>query len=95
MAMEYFKVFNSYLRSLELLSNAERGRLFTALIEYNMTGEVPELQGNEKFVFPMMKYNIDSDTEAYAKKVKANSINGAKGGRPRKTEQTEENRTDF
>ena len=65
MAREYFCAYHSYLKSVEPLNDAERGRLFTACLQYSMTGEVPDLRGNERFVFPMMKEQIDRDTEKY------------------------------
>ena len=65
MAREYFCAYHSFLKSIEPLNYAERGRLFTACLEYSMTGEVPELGGNERFLFPMMKEQIDRDNERY------------------------------
>ena len=85
MAREYIKVFNSYREAMEPLSDAEKGRLFTAMLDYSITGEVPELKGNERFIFPMFKIHIDLEAEAYRKVVEKNRINGAKGGRPRKS----------
>ena len=84
MAREYIKVFNSYREAMEPLSDAEKGRLFTAMLDYSITGEVPKLRGNEKFIFPIFKIHIDLEAEAYRKTVEKNRINGAKGGRPRK-----------
>jgi hypothetical protein len=89
MAREYFKAFHSYLTSIEPLNDAERGRLFTAMLTYSITGEVPELRGNERFIFPTMKVNIDREVESYQSAVKTNQANGAKGGRPKKTEKTD------
>ena len=89
MAREYFKAFHSYLTSIEPLNDAERGRLFTAMLTYSITGEVPELRGNERFIFPTMKVNIDREVESYQNAVKTNQANGAKGGRPKKTEKTD------
>lgn len=85
MGMEYFKVFNSYLESIGMLNDAERGRLFTALLEYSSTGTVPELSGNERFIFPAMRGQIDRDRAAYESTCKINSRNGKKGGRPKKS----------
>lgn len=65
MAREFMCLYHSYLKSIEPLNYAERGRLFTACLEYSMTGEVPELGGNERFLFPMMKEQIDRDNEKY------------------------------
>ena len=57
----YIKLFVDYLDAIELLGDAERGRLFTALLEYARTGEAPQLCGNERFMFPMMRAQIDRD----------------------------------
>ena len=84
MAMEYFLAYHSYLKSIEPLSDAERGRLFTAMLEYSITGAEPELRGAERYIFPTMKVNIDRDTAKYNAKCQAQSMNGKKGGRPRK-----------
>ena len=65
MAREYFCAYHSYLKSVEPLNDAERGRLFTACLEYSMTGKAPDLRGNERFVFPMIREQIDRDTAKY------------------------------
>ena len=83
MAREYFCAFHSYLKSIEPLNEAERGRLFTALLEYSSTGIAPELRGNERFIFPTMKEQIDRDINNYNDFVKKQSNNGKKGGRPK------------
>lgn len=61
MAVEYFNAYHSYLKSIEPLSDAERGRLFTALLIYSATGAAPDLRGNERFLFPTMQEQIDRD----------------------------------
>lgn len=75
MAREFFNAYHSYLKSLDPLNDAERGRLFTALLEYSATGAIPDLRGNERFIFPMMKEQIDRDTEKYDAKCAANKRN--------------------
>ena len=55
MALNSFNAYHSYLKSIEPLNDAERGRLFTALLEYSSTGAEPELRGNERYIFPMMR----------------------------------------
>lgn len=66
--IEYFMAYISYLDAIEPLGDAERGRLFTALLQYAKSGEAPQLSGNEKFLFPMMKSQIDRDNAKYAEK---------------------------
>lgn len=65
MAREYFCCYHSYLEVMEQLNDAERGRLFTACLEYSKTGEAPELRGNERFVFPAFRSQIDRDSANY------------------------------
>ena len=48
--MTYIKLFVDYLDAIEPLGDAERGRLFTALLDYARTGEAPRLSGNERFI---------------------------------------------
>ena len=88
MAIEYFCCYHSYLEVTEQLNDAEKGRLFTACMEYSRTGKVPQLGGNERFVFPSIKVQIDRDKDAYESKCRKNSENGARGGRP-KTQKSE------
>ena len=84
MALESFNAYHSYLTAIEPLNDAERGRLFTALLTYSSTGEVPDLRGNERFVFPQMKWQIDRDKGSYNDFCARQSENGKKGGRPKK-----------
>lgn len=80
MALNSFNAYHSYLKSIEPLNDAERGRLFTAMLEYSISGAAPELRGNERFVFPTMKEQIDRDKASYEAKCAKNRENGAKGG---------------
>ena len=65
MAQESFIVYHSFLKAIEPLNDAERGRLFTACLEYSMTGKAPELRGNERFIFPSWQSQMDRDKEKY------------------------------
>ena len=67
MAIEYFCCYHSYLEAMEQLNDAEKGRLFTACLQYSMTGEAPQLSGNERFVFPAFRSQIDRDNQKYEK----------------------------
>jgi hypothetical protein len=60
---------------MEELSDTERGRLFTACLIYSKTGEAPQLRGNERFVFPTLKAQIDRDKATYDSRCKKNSDN--------------------
>lgn len=73
MALESFNAYHSYLKAIEPLNDAERGRLFTACLQYSMTGEAQKLSGNERFIFPIMAAQIDRDKEKYDAKCKKQS----------------------
>lgn len=93
--MVYIKLFIDYLDAIEPLGDAERGRLFTALMEYAKTGEVPQLNGNERFIFPMMKAQLDRDIAANEETAERNRANGLKGGRPKKPTETQKTQVVF
>lgn len=65
MAREYFCAYHSYRAWMEMLSDAEKGRLFDALLLYSETGEQLSLSGKEAATFPAMKWNIDRDSKSY------------------------------
>ena len=57
----YIKIFLDDLEAMEALSDAERGRLLTAMLKYAQSGEVPQLSGNERILFPIFRGRIDRD----------------------------------
>ena len=65
MAREYFCAYHSYIKQCKGLSDGELGRLFRALLEYSVSGKVPELNGRESVAFDFMSANIDRDAESY------------------------------
>ena len=81
--MEYLKIWVSFAEILEPLNDSERGRLFTAMLEYAGSGALPEFKGNERFTWPAAKQAIDR-ARAESERLTAN---GSKGGRPRKNQQ--------
>lgn len=84
MLRPYFCAYHSYLENMELLNSEERGRLFTALLEYSKDGTLIPLTGNERFVFPGIRSQIDRDKEQWKKTDEQQASYGRKGGRPRK-----------
>ena len=77
--MKYLKVFTDFLEVAEPLSDEERGRLFMAMLNYALDGSLPELTGNERFVWAVAKQHIDREVAAYKTKVEADRRNGRKG----------------
>lgn len=86
MAREYFCAYHSMIKPMQKLSDAERGRLFMALLQHS-AGDTPiNLQGREEIAFEIYADQIDRDREAYEAKCKVNRTNGEKANgteRPR------------
>ena len=93
MAREYFQAYHSYLQGLEPLNDAECGRLFRALLTYSATGACEELRGNERFIFPTMRAQIDRDNQKYEEKCKKNRENGSRSNEQTPPNGTERHRT--
>ena len=89
MALEYIKVFYDWEEATETLTYEERGRLIIAMLQYAKGKELIELEGNEKYLFPMCRNLIDRAHEHYEVIVETNRKNGALGGRPKKTEKSQ------
>ena len=92
MANDYIKLWvKDYRALLEPFSEAERGRILWAMMDYKESGSEPSFLGNERFVWAAIKAKIDASNEAYERQAAANRANGARGGRPRKNKETPEN----
>ena len=73
--MKYLKVFTDFLQDMEPLSFEERGRLFSAMLQYADNGTEPEMNGNERFLWGTAKKQIDAQRESYERQCKQNKIN--------------------
>ena len=80
----YVCLYARYLKTLAPFTDAERGRIMMAMLTYSSTGEMPDFEGNERFIWPTIQAQIDRDAAAYQEKCAKNRANGAKGGRPPK-----------
>ena len=76
----YVKAYFDWIEQTAALSDAERGRLFIAILEYARSGLEPKLDGREGILFPVFRTTIDRDN----KKSASYSENGKKGGRGNK-----------
>ena len=89
--MKYLKVWTDFEAVMAPLNDDEIGRLFLLMLRYARDGEEPtDFEGNEVFIWPTAKRDIDMAAER-------NEIcrqNGLRGGRPKSKEnQTEPNET--
>lgn len=91
--MVYIKVYKDFISIAEALDNGQRGKLFLAILQYANGQEPTGLSGAEYIAFLTIKAQIDRDQSEYASKSEKNRENGRKGGRPKKANGLEENRT--
>ena len=63
--MIYFDV----AAAMESLNYSEKGRLFQAIMDYAQYGEVPELSGKLRTLWPLLTSRMDLDTDRYQRTV--------------------------
>jgi len=78
----YLKLFPDLSVTVDMLSDAEAGRLLKSLLHYG-NGQVDEMPGNERFIFSMLKVQIDRDAATYQDMIDRQRMNGKKGGAPK------------
>ena len=77
--MKYLKVWTSFREVIGTLADDEKGRLFDMMLLYAEQGREPDVfPGNERFIWPVAKRDIDLANEFNQKQRE----NGKKGGRP-------------
>ena len=82
----HLKVYFSFEEDAQALNDSEKARLLLAMLRYAIDGTESNLTGNERYLFPVFRAQIDRDIENYEIKVS----NGSKGGRPKTNESQEE-----
>ena len=82
-----FLMYLDYEEQFNLLTDEQIGQLMRAIIKYEKSGEIPELDGMLKMAFSFIKTQLDRDREKYNKKCEKNKENGKRGGRPKKEKQ--------
>ena len=63
--MLYFDI----LEPIKVLPDADKGRLFVAMLEYGQTGKVPSFDGMLSLAWGFVKPKIDKDSEEYNRTV--------------------------
>ena len=92
MEQKGFLCYNSWLKALEPYGDAEKGRIWTTLLEYSNGLAIDgHSSGNERFILPMLLYQIDRDAEKREQFAEKQRENGKKGGRPPKPKETQQN----
>lgn len=91
---EYVPLWLSYRTYFEQYDPEQIGNIVLAMLDYKEHGIDPNFEGDERFVWPAIRREIDMASESQQKQSDTNRENGKKGGRPHKPiafSETEEN----
>lgn len=92
MASEGFVVYTGMYGAIkDILTLEQKGMLFDALHEFKATGKRPEKDNPIFMVFAFYENQMRLDNEKREIRVNSARENGKAGGRPRKTQETEQN----
>lgn len=80
---EYVKLWVSYESYFEAFSDVEVGRLVRAMMKYRVSREEPKFNGNERFIWPAIRRDIDESLQAQEATSAVRSEAGKQGGRPK------------
>ncbi len=81
-----FLIYLDYEEQFNLLTDEQIGQLMRAIIKYEKTREIPQLNEIVKMAFSFIKTQLDRDREKYEARCEKNRENAKKGGRPRKNQ---------
>ena len=82
MKKKSFILYCDYLEHIQMLNDAEAGKLFKAILQYVADGTAADLPGASGMAFSFIKSQIERDNAEYEAKCEKLRENGAKGGRP-------------
>lgn len=83
MNRDSFVIFASYMKSFSKLNMEQRGVLITAMMNYQIGDELPEMDALTDMAFSFIKDDMDFNNQKYDEKCERNKENGKKGGRPK------------
>lgn len=83
MARNYAALLHEYLEEMDILSDAEFGRLCRALLAYSMDGREGQLEGAEKVLWKRVKNQEDRFQESYKEQANSKRTAGKKGAAKR------------
>jgi hypothetical protein len=83
MNKDTFILYKSFYNPIKILSDEDMGKLFRAIMEYQIDGTEPATDSPIYMPFAFMKNQFRVDREKYDKIIAQNQTNGLKGGRPK------------
>ena len=90
-----FVLYYDLEQHVQLLSDEQLGRLLRAVFAYEIRGEIPNFNDDLlSLCFSFIKVQLDIDKEKYRERCEKNTENGKKGGRPPKSQNSDETETE-
>ena len=81
-----FLIYKSFYKPIKNLSNEDKGKLFSAIFEYqtqNFDALEQVIEPQIEMAFEFFKNQFELDNKKWEKRVEAQRTNGKKGGRPK------------
>ena len=66
--MKFIRIYETWTTETKNLTAPEKGRLIDLLIDYLITGEEQQPEGNERFVYPLLVQRIRKEQETHERK---------------------------
>ena len=79
-----FVLYHSFKDIIEPLDWEQRGKLFTAIMNYASKEDLPQMDTATQIAFIAIRGQMDRDAEKYNLRCQKNRMNGKLGGRPTK-----------
>lgn len=74
-----FLIYLDYQEQFEMLTDEQAGQLIKAIIKYEKTGEIMQLDNVTKMAFSFIKTQLDKDREKWQEEKQRRSEAGKKG----------------
>ena len=64
----FIRIYDTWRTETKLLTEQEKGRLIDLLIDFLVTGEEQQPEGNERFLYPLLIQRIRQEQETHDRK---------------------------
>ena len=86
-----FLLYTEIFEQVDLLTDEQAGKFIKAVLHYEADMDLPELDGVTAMVFSFVRQKLDRDAKKYDEICEKRRIIGAKGGRQKKANSSDDN----
>lgn len=86
-----FLLYTEIVEQVDLLTDEQAGKFIKAVLHYKAGTELPQMDGVTAMVFAFVRQKLDRDAKKYDEVCEKHRQAGAKGGRPKKANGSDEN----